>query len=354
MNSTGEEHFGTLADGSKVGVWTVSRGPILMKVLSYGGIVQTLEVPDRHGVRANIALGHADIESYAAGTTYFGALIGRYGNRIAGGRFTLDGVVYQLGRNDGPNNLHGGPAGFDRRIWDVEPFTRGEDVGLTLRHVSADGEAGFPGELTTKVDYTLTPDGRWRIDYEAVTTRPTVVNLTQHTYFNLSGESSGSIYEHELRLAASRYTPVDADLVPTGELASVAGTPFDFRHGRAIGAGIRDGGSRQLLYAQGIDHNFVLDKGVTADPESIATFTDHTSGRTLTVATTEPGVQLYSGNFLDGTLVGTGGSVYRQGDGFAFETQHYPDSPNQPSFPTTVLRPGETYRTSTVYRFGTC
>jgi aldose 1-epimerase len=348
------KHFGTLADGTKVDIWTVSNGPVVMKVLSYGGIVQTLEVPDRDGRRTNIALGHDTLEGYLTGTAFFGALIGRYGNRIANGRFELDNVVYQLPPNDGTSTLHGGPDGFDKRIWDIAPFTRGDDTGLTLRYVSADGEMGFPGRLTTRVDYTHTPDGHWRIDYQAVTTKPTVVNLTQHTYFNLGGESSGSVHEHELTLAAARYTPVDARLIPTGELAPVAGTPFDFRYGKTLGADIRDGSSRQLLYAKGIDHNFALDKGVTAAPEPVARFTDHSSGRMMTVATTEPGVQLYSGNFLDGTAVGTGGSVYRQGDGFAFETQHFPDSPNQPSFPPTVLRPGQIHRTSTVHGFSTC
>jgi aldose 1-epimerase len=330
----------------------VANGPVRLKVLSYGGIVQSLEVPDRHGRCGNVALGYDNLDAYVRGSTYFGALIGRYSNRIADGGFTLDGVRYELPRNEAAGTLHGGPEGFDRRVWAVTPFTRGEDVGLTLRYVSADGEQGFPGELTVTVDYTLTPDGRWRIDYEAVTTRPTVVNLTQHTYFNLGGEGGGTVYDHELELAASRYTPVDARLIPTGEPEPVAGTPFDFRRGKALGRDIRDGRSRQLLYAHGIDHNFVLDKGTTTAPEHIATFTDHASGRVMKVATTEPGVQLYTANSLDGTLVGTAGRVYRQGDAFAFETQHHPDSPNRPSFPSTVLRPGGTYRSSTEYAFG--
>jgi aldose 1-epimerase len=337
-------HFGTLADGTGVDVWTVSCGPLVLKALSYGGTVQSLEVPDRHGRSANIALGYDSIERYVAGTTYFGALIGRYGNRIADGRFTLDGMTYQLPVNNGPNSLHGGDRGFDKRVWDIEPYAKGEDTGLTLRYVSEDGEQGYPGRLTVKVDYILTPDAEWRIDYEATTDKPTLANFTQHTYFNLTGAASGAaVHDHELRLAASRYTPVDADLIPTGELAPVDGTPFDFRAGKALGHDIRD--SQQLLNAHGIDHNFVLDKGITAAPEPIARFTDGTSGRTLTVSTTEPGVQLYTGNFLDG-------SGYRQGAGFAFETQHFPDSPNRPAFPSTVLRPGQTYRTSTVYAFG--
>ncbi|MFI8202369.1 aldose epimerase family protein [Streptomyces sp. NPDC085937] len=346
------EPFGRLADGTRVDRWTLENGGTRLKVLSYGGIVQSLEIPDRRGRRANVSLGFAALEDYVASSPYFGALIGRYGNRIGKGTFTLDGKRYQLSVNDGENSLHGGAQGFDKRVWDVEPFTRGSDVGLHLYYTSVDGEMGYPGTLRTKVTYTLTRDGDWRIDYEAVTDRPTVVNLTSHVYWNLAGEGSGSVLDHELSVAAARYTPIDAGLIPTGELAKVAGTPFDFRRAKPVGRDIRTA-HQQLLYGQGFDHNWVLDKGITARPEHVATLRDPSSGRTLRIATNEPGLQFYSGNFLDGTLTGSGGRVYRQGDGLCLETQHFPDSPNRPSFPSTVLRPGRTYRTTTVHSFGT-
>ncbi|MFI9765945.1 aldose epimerase family protein [Streptomyces sp. NPDC052415] len=342
--------FGKLADGTKIHRWSLENGGTRMKVLSYGGIVQSLEIPDRRGRRTNVSLGFDTIEEYVASSPYFGALIGRYGNRIGKGRFTLDGKDYQLSVNDGENSLHGGSKGFDKVVWDVEPFTKGSDVGLYLHYTSADGEMGYPGTLRTKVTYTLTRSGDWRIDYEATTDKATVVNLTSHVYWNLAGESSGTIYDHELSIAGSRYTPVDSGLIPTGELAKVAGTPFDFRRTKTVGEDIRVP-HQQLLYGKGIDHNWVLDKGITAKPEWVATLRDPSSGRTMKIATTEPGLQFYSGNFLDGTLVGSGGSIYRQGDALCLETQHFPDSPNQPSFPSTTLRPGQTYRTTTVHSF---
>lgn len=346
-----KELFGTLTDGTKVYRWSLENGGTRLKVLSYGGIVQSLEIPDRHGRYANVSLGFAAIDDYVAKSPYFGATIGRYGNRIAEGRFTLDGTTHQLSVNDGVNSLHGGAKGFDKRVWDVEPFTKGSDVGLVLHYTSVDGEMGYPGTLRTKVTFTLDRRGDWRIDYEATTDKPTVVNLTNHTYWNLAGEGSGGIYDHELTIAASRYTPTDAGLIPTGELARVAGTPFDFRRAKPIGRDIRAGHPQQVT-AKGYDHNWVLDKGVTAQPEHIATLRDPRSGRTLRIATDQPGLQFYSGNFLDGTLVGTSGHTYRQGDGLCLETQHFPDSPNEPSFPSTVLRPGQTYRTTTIHSFG--
>ncbi|MFE3264752.1 aldose epimerase family protein [Streptomyces sp. NPDC059215] len=345
-----KELFGRLADGTKVHRWSLANGGTRLKVISYGGIVQSLEIPDRHGRYANVSLGYGDLASYVAGTTFFGATIGRYGNRIAGGRFTLDGKSYQLSVNDGVNSLHGGAKGFNTKVWDVEGFTSGSDVGLRLHYTSIDGEMGYPGTLRVTVTYTLTRHGDWRIDYAATTDRATVVNLTNHTYYNLAGEGSGGIYDHELSLAAGRFTPTDAGLIPTGELAKVAGTPFDFRRAKPVGRDIR-AGHPQLVTAKGFDHNWVLDKGVTARPEHIATLRDPGSGRTLRIATDQPGVQFYSGNFLDGTLVGTSGRTYRQGDGMCLETQHFPDSPNRPAFPSTVLRPGSTYRTTTVHSF---
>jgi aldose 1-epimerase len=345
-----KEVFGKLADGTKVYRWSLENGGTRLKVLSWGGVVQSLEIPDRHGRYKNVSLGFDNIEDYVAKTPYFGALIGRYGNRIAKGQFTLDGKSYQLSVNDGVNSLHGGTQGFDKHVWDVEGFTSGSDVGLVLHYTSVDGEMGYPGTLKAKVTYTLTRHGDWRIDYEATTDKATVVNLTSHVYWNLAGEGSGSIYDHELKIAASRYTPVDSGLIPTGELAKVAGTPFDFRRTKTVGADIRVA-NQQLLYGKGIDHNWVLDKGITAKPEHIATLRDPSSGRTLKIATDQPGLQFYSGNFLDGTLVGTGGHIYRQGDALCLETQHFPDSPNQPKFPSTVLRPGATYRSTTVHSF---
>ncbi|MEU3508417.1 aldose epimerase family protein [Streptomyces longwoodensis] len=346
-----KELFGTLADGTKVHRWSLQNGGTRLKVLSYGGIVQSLEIPDKHGRYANVSAGFAALEDYVAGSPYFGALIGRYGNRIGKGRFTLDGTAYQLSVNDGENSLHGGAKGFDKRVWDVEPFTHGPDVGLHLYYTSVDGEMGYPGTLRTKVTYTLDRHGDWRIDYTATTDKATVVNLTNHTYWNLAGEGSGSIEDHELTIAASHFTPTDAGLIPTGELARVAGTPFDFRRAKPVGRDIRAGHEQQVL-AKGFDHNWVLDKGVTATPVHVATLRDPRSGRTLRIATDQPGLQFYSGNFLDGTLTGTSGRTYRQGDALCLETQHFPDSPNQPSFPSTVLRPGRTYRTSTVHTFG--
>ncbi|MGW5638860.1 aldose epimerase family protein [Streptomyces sp. NPDC003832] len=319
------ELFGTLSDGTAVHRWTLERAGVRVRVLTYGGIVQSLEVPDRDGVPRNVVLGFDDLAGYPAHPgPYFGALVGRYANRIAGGRFTLDEVTYDLPRNDGPNCLHGGELGFDRRVWDAEPV----EHGVRLSRVSAHGEEGFPGRLELTAEYTLDADGALRIVYGAVTDAPTVVNLTNHGYFNLSGARSGNAGGHELRLAASRFTPVDEHLIPTG-VDSVEGTRFDFRAGRKMGAGY--------------DHNFVLDKGVTAAPEEVAELHDPASGRVMTVSTTEPGLQLYTADHLS--------DPFAPGDGIALETQHFPDSPNRPEFPSTVLRPGEVYRSETVYAF---
>ncbi|MEU9404913.1 aldose epimerase family protein [Streptomyces sp. NPDC048281] len=345
-----KELFGTLADGTKVYRWSLENGGTRLKVLSYGGIIQSLEIPDRHGRYANVSLGYDNLAAYVAGTTFFGATIGRYGNRIAKGQFTLDGATYQLSVNDGVNSLHGGAKGFNTKVWDIEGFTSGSDVGLHLHYTSVDGEMGYPGTLRTKVTFTLNRHGDWIIDYEATTDKATVVNLTNHTYWNLAGEGNGTIEDHELTIAAGRYTPTDSGLIPTGELAKVSGTPFDFRKGKPVGRDIRAGHPQQVQ-AKGFDHNWVLDKGVTARPEHIATLRDPRSGRTLKIATDQPGLQFYSGNFLDGTLTGTSGRTYRQGDGLCLETQHFPDSPNHASFPSTVLRPGQVYRTRTVHSF---
>ncbi|MFD0003416.1 aldose epimerase family protein [Streptomyces sp. NPDC127178] len=320
------EHFGTLSDGTPVHRWTLERAGLRVRVLSYGGIVQSLEVPDREGHAANVVLGFADLEGYVSHPgPYLGALIGRYANRIAHGRFPLDGLTYALDPNDPPNSLHGGARGFDKRGWEMTPV----EHGVRLSRVSRHGEEGFPGQLEVSATYTLSSDGALRIAYEAVTDAPTVVNLTNHSYFNLAGVGSGSASGHELRLAASRYTPVDADLIPTGDLDEVAGTRFDFRQTRKVGAGY--------------DHNFVLDKGVTGAAEEVAELYDPSTGRALTVATTEPGLQLYTAEHLT--------EPFAPGDGIALETQHFPDSPNRPEFPSTVLRPGEVFRSETVYGF---
>ncbi|BCM66670.1 hypothetical protein EASAB2608_02004 [Streptomyces sp. EAS-AB2608] len=320
------ELFGTLSDGTPVHRWTVERGGTRVRVLSYGGIVQSVEVLDGAGRTADVVLGFPDLDGYLAHPEpYLGAVIGRYANRIAGGRFALDGRTYPLARNNGPNALHGGERGFDKRVWEVTPVAH----GLRLSRVSPHGEEGFPGQLAVTVTYTLTESGALRIGYEAVTDAPTVVNLTNHTYWNLSG--SGRAGGHRLRLAASRYTPVDADLIPTGEPADVTGSRFDFRTARTVGSGY--------------DHNFALDKGVTGAAEEVAELHDPASGRTLRVATTEPGLQLYTADHLSGP--------FSPGAGIALETQHFPDSPNRPDFPSTVLRPGEVFRSETVYAVAT-
>ncbi|MFD4787129.1 aldose epimerase family protein [Streptomyces sp. NPDC058459] len=320
------ELFGTLSDGTPVHRWTLGRGGVRVRVLSYGGIVQSAEVPDRAGRTADVVLGFPSVEGYVDHPgPYLGALVGRYANRIAGARFALDGRTYRLAPNNGPNSLHGGERGFDRYVWDAEPVPH----GVRLSRVSPHGEEGFPGRLEVSATYTLDERGALRIAYEAVTDAPTVVNLTNHSYWNLGG--SGQAGGQELRLAASRYTPVDDTLIPVGEPLDVADSRFDFRASRKIGSGY--------------DHNYVLDKGVTATAEEMAELHDPASGRVLTVATTEPGVQLYTADHL--------GAPFAPGEGVALETQRFPDSPNRPDFPTTRLEPGEVYRSETVYGFGT-
>ncbi|MET7696555.1 aldose epimerase family protein [Streptomyces sp. NPDC005485] len=320
------ELFGTLSDGTPVHRWTLERAGVRVRVLTYGGIVQSVEVPDRDRRTVDVVLGFPDLEGYRTHPEpYFGALVGRYANRIGGARFTLDGRVFPLEPNNAPNSLHGGSGGFDKRVWDAEPV----EHGVRLSRVSGDGEEGFPGRLTVSATYTLDERGALRIAYEAVTDAPTVVNLTNHTYWNLSG--SGNTAGHELRIDASRLTPVDADLIPTGELAPVEDTRFDFRESRKVGAGY--------------DHNFVLDKGLTDTAVEVAELYDPASGRALTVSTTEPGLQFYTADHLDPSL------PYAPGDGVALETQHFPDSPNRPQFPSTELRPGGVYRSETVYGF---
>jgi aldose 1-epimerase len=349
-----KDFFGTTPAGERVDRYTLSNGRMRVRILTYGGILQSIEVPDRRGRLGNVTLGFDNLADYVARSPYFGCITGRYANRIAEGKFTLDGTIYTLPINNPPNSLHGGTVGFDKHVWAATEIRNRTSVGLRLTFTSPAGDQGYPGTLRTTVTYTLTADNGIRMDYHATTDAPTVVNLTNHAYFNLAGEGSGSVEGHRLTLSAHRYTPVDDTLIPTGAIDPVAGTPMDFTRSTAIGARIRDS-FQQLVIGRGYDHNYVLDRrdNTYTKLELAARVTEPTTGRTLTIVTTEPGIQFYSGNFLDGTLVGTSGRMYRQGDGFALETQHYPDSPNQPAFPSTVLRPGQVYQTTTVYQFTT-
>jgi len=349
------EPFGSV-HGQDVERYTLANGRgMRVQVLTYGGILQSIEVPDRDGRLANVTLGFASLPDYASRSPFFGALIGRYANRIAGGRFSLDGQTYSVPINDGPNSLHGGTAGFDKRVWTASVLDQPAAVGLQLRLHSPDGDQGYPGALDVLVTYTLDHQtNALRVDYQASADRATPINLTQHAYFNLAGEGAGSIEQHVLSLHASHYTPVDAALIPTGAIEPVAGTPFDFTSPRPIGERLRSGVA-QLALARGYDHNFVIDRAAGEESALVlaARVDEPTSGRRLEVLTTEPGVQFYSGNFLDGTLSGPSGRLYRQTDGFTLETQHYPDAPNQPSFPSTILRPGQAWSSTTVFRFST-
>ncbi len=343
--------FGTTAEGRAIDIYTLRNAKGLeLRVTNFGGIITSLKTPDRAGRMDDIVLGFDSLAPYLAGTPYFGAIIGRYGNRIAKGRFTLDGETFTLATNNGQNHLHGGVRGFDKVDWDAEPFERAAERGLIFHYTSADGEEGYAGTLKATVTYTLNDDNELAVEYVATTDKPTPVNLTQHSYFNLAGAGNGDILQHQLMIAASHYTPVDSTLIPTGVIAPVEGTPFDFRTPTAIGARI-NGTDAQLKNGLGYDHNFVLDR-TGSDLELAARVSEPTSGRTLEMRTTEPGIQFYSGNFLDGTIKGKGGKVYPYRGGFCLETQHYPDSPNQPSFPSTILRPGQEYRTRTVFTFG--
>jgi len=344
-----KESFGTLPDGTSVDLYTMTNAQGMeIRATNYGGIVVSLRVPDKKGNLDDIALGFDDLKGYLANTPYFGAIIGRYGNRIAKGKFTLDGKEYTLARNNGPNSIHGGLKGFNQVAWQAEPFQSPVGVGIILSYTSKDGEEGYPGNLKTKVTYTLTGKNEWIIDYEAVTDKATPVNLTEHTYFNLAGEGKGDVLGHILQLNASRFTPVDQNLIPTGELRPVKSTPLDFTQPTAIGARI-DADYEQLRLGHGYDHNFVIDRK-DSDPVLAARVKEPASGRVLEVYTTEPGLQLYTGNFLDGTITGKRGHVYKQRFGFCLETQHFPDSPNHPDFPTTILRPGQTYHSRTIYK----
>jgi aldose 1-epimerase len=343
-------------DGKPVLIYYMTNGNGMRADISnYGAIVRCLEVPDRNGKIDDIVLGYASVNEYLEDSPYFGALVGRYGNRIARGRFTLDGEDYKLAVNNGPNHLHGGLKGFDKVIWDAEPYMDENGVSLKLTYMSKDGEEGYPGNLKLTAIYTLTKDNELKIDYEATTDKPTVLNVTHHGYFNLAGQGKSDILNHELMINAARFTPVDETLITTGELRPVKGTPFDFTSPRKIGERIDQSDDEQIRFGKGYDHNFVLNKsGKELTPA--ARVEEPTSGRVMEVYTTEPGVQFYAGNFLDGSNVGKDGKVYKHRYGFCLETQHFPDSPNKQDnkdFPSVVLRPGEKFTSQTFYRFST-
>ena len=344
--------FGALPDGGAVEQFTL-RNPhgVEVRAISYGAILTSIRTPDKAGSLGDIVYGYDSLGAYVSDASYFGAVVGRFANRIAHARFTLDGRTYSLAANDGPNALHGGRRGFNKVLWHGDPFMRGDTVGVVFRYTSADGEEGYPGTLQASVSYGLTPSDALVIDYEATTDKPTPVNLSQHSYWNLHGDGTGTILDHQLTIDASGVTPVDSTLIPTGAVMPVAGTPFDFRTPTPIGARI-DAKDTQLRFGRGYDHNWVLDRGGGSGLAHAARVVDPTSGRTLDIATTEPGLQFYSGNFLDGSIRGKGGRAYPHRGAIVLETQHFPDSPNHSAFPPAILRPGDTLRSKTVLTFG--
>jgi aldose 1-epimerase len=346
-----DQPFGT-HDGRPITLYTLTNSHGLeVRTMNYGAIILSMRVPDRKGQLADIVLGHETLEGYIPNPPYIGALIGRYANRIANGTFTLDGKTYTLPKNDGPNTLHGGiNRTFDKVVWDGEPL-KGGKAGVTYTYLSKDGEEGFPGNVKVKVTYTLNDENELVIDYEATTEKATPINLTQHSYFNLAGEGTSDVLGHEVMINADRFTPVDKNLIPTGELRSVKGTPLDFTTQTKVGARIDDNYD-QLVLGHGYDHNFVINR--KGDGMALAARAyESTSGRVLEVSTTQPGVQFYTGNFLDGTVTGKQGHIYKRRYAFCLETQHFPDSPNHPDFPSTILKPGETLQSKTIFKFST-
>jgi aldose 1-epimerase len=347
------DDYGITADGIPVEEYTLTNAHHMeVKIITYGGIITSIKVPDRKGQFTNVVLGFDNLQDYEAKSPYFGCITGRYANRIAGGKFTLDGVEYQLDINNGPNHLHGGFKGFDKQVWEVtKEIIEPKAVGIELHYLSPDLDQKYPGALDTYVTYRLTDKNSIRIDYKATTDAPTIVNLTNHSYWNLKGEGECDINDHILKINADYYTPDDENLIPTGEIAPVAGTPFDFRMPKPISKGLRSD-DPQVVIGRGWDHNWVLNRPSFDDKSLIfaASVYEQKSGRVLEIWTTEPGIQFYSGNFLDGTIYGTSHRAYRQGDGLALETQHFPDSPNHDNFPSTVLRPGQTYETTTIFK----
>jgi aldose 1-epimerase len=345
-----KEQFGKTKAGKVAYIYTLTNANgCEAKITNYGGIVVSVKVPDRNGKLGDVVLGYETLDGYIKNNPYFGALIGRYGNRIAKGKFTLNGKEYTLAVNNGQNHLHGGIVGFDKVLWDAKEIKQAQGVGLKLTYMSKDGEEGYPGNLAVTVRYLWTNDNELRIEYAATTDQQTVVNLTNHSYFNLAGK--GDILGHELMIDADKFTPVDEGLIPTGELRNVAGTPMDFRKATAIGARIEQQ-DEQLKFGLGYDHNWVLNR-YDGSLRLVSRVHEPTAGRVLEVHTTEPGVQFYCGNFLDGTITGKYGTVYHKRHGFCLETQHFPDSPNKPSFPSTVLNPGDKYTSTTIYKFAT-
>jgi aldose 1-epimerase len=347
------ETFGKLADGTPVEAVTLSNGHgMKARVLAWGAILQQLVVPGRKGP-TDVVLGYDGMEGYLKAPNYFGATVGRYANRIAKGRFTLDGKAYQLAVNDGPNALHGGLKGFDKQLWTIAKVTSGADsASVTFTRTSPDGEEGYPGTLQLSATFTLTESNELQVDYRATTDKPTIANITNHSYFNLAGPASGrSATELVVTMPADSYTPVDKTLIPTGEFRSVAGTPFDFRSPRRVADRVRDGRDEQLRIGRGYDHNWVVTRAPTADVHRMALVEDPVSGRVMEILSNQPGVQFYTGNFLDGTAVGKGGTIYRQGDGLCFEPQVFPDTPNKPEFGSARVEPGKPYENRIVYRF---
>jgi aldose 1-epimerase len=354
MTATVTQAIAAQHDDGPVTRFEVSNGAISTAILSWGAIVQELHVPGRDGTTANVVLGFRNVERYFVKHPHFGAVVGRYGNRIGGASFAIDGETFHVTPTHGQHTLHGGKRGFDYYIWEAEAIEEGDTAGVRLTRVSPDGEEGFPGTLTATVEYRLTPDNALRIDYTVTTDAPTVHNLTNHSYFNLAGEGSGTVEDHALTLNASRYTPTDDDQIVQGEIAPVDGTPFDFRRAKPIRDALRDGDFEQIVLARGFDHNMIIDRPWgDASLALAARLEEPASGRVMEVETTEPGVQVYTGNSLTGAITGHSGRLYRQTDAVCFETQHFPNSPNVPSFPSTVLRPGETYTSTTIYRFTT-
>jgi aldose 1-epimerase len=346
-----KEPFGKTEDGQPVDLYTLSnKNGVEAAITNFGGIVVSLKVPDRKGKLDDVILGYDQLDGYLTNKAFFGAIIGRYGNRVAHGKFVLTGTTYNIPKNDGDNALHGGLKGFNKRLWTAKDVSGSHGQALEVTYLSKDGEEGFPGNLSAKVVYTLTDQNELKIDYSATTDKDTVINLTNHSYFNLAGQGNGDILGHELTIRADRFTPVDSTLIPTGELKPVKGTPFDFTKATAIGARISQD-DPQLKVGKGYDHNWVLNSGGKGALSVAAEAYEPTTGRVLQVLTDQPGVQFYSGNFLDGSITGKGGKVYNLRNGFCLETQHFPDSPNQPKFPSTVLKPGQHYQTTTVFKF---
>lgn len=343
---------GTAADGSPIEAITLTgANQVSARIITYGATLQSLTAPDREGKLADLLLGYDDAADYIAKPNYFGVTIGRYANRIGGGKFILDGKTYQVSQNDKGNSLHGGAQGFDKLPWKIMSVTQGKNASVTLALTSPDGDQGYPGNVQAKVTYSLDDTGALTISFDAVTDKPTIVNMTNHAIFNLAGEGApGGALGHRLTIPAAAITPVDAQLIPTGELRPVAGTVFDFRRPRVPDEGIRDGRDQQIIYGRGYDHNFALDKGLTRAPELAARLEDPKSGRVLEVLTTEPGVQFYTGNFLDGSVRGKRGHIYRMGDGIALEPQKFPDAPNQPAFVSARVDPARPYRHVMIYR----